>query len=524
MPFVLITAMEKQRSKKTKISDDLITCSGNSVQIPFDLIPEILKRLPVKTLARFLSVSKEYTSIIRNRDFMKSYLINSSTRPQSLIFTIAGGGIHCFFSLIDQGESTSSSKPTYLMNCPHLQLKTFAPSVHGLICHEPPSTLIVSSPRLIVSNPSTRRSIILPKIDANHECIYHHMGYDPIDGDYKVLCMMKGMHVYQRRYLAKELQVFTLRKGNSWRMVEDFPPHCLCHEDTPDLCINGVLYYVAMLDTASIHAVMSFDVRSEKFDLIKGGPDGDLNPKLTRYEGKPALLFPGSDYRINLWVIEDAAKHEWSKMSYDVSSTSLIRNPYFHHCVFCTNDAGEIVLAPDFVRTKTFVVLYYHPKKNTMRSVVIKGIRDRKIPLWDEASYHRIISVFSGQDAAKHEWSKKAYVVPDFFPLDPFVLLMQRANENDIVRTFHYDDRVGTSDAIVESTPASPPRVRRRRKKNASASQLVVYSSSTRRSITLPEIDSQSFVMKHFLCYDPIDSVYKVLCMTGPWWILMNLI
>ncbi|KAG7637004.1 F-box protein [Arabidopsis thaliana] len=397
MPFVLITAMEKQRSKKTKISDDLITCSGNSVQIPFDLIPEILKRLPVKTLARFLSVSKEYTSIIRNRDFMKSYLINSSTRPQSLIFTIAGGGIHCFFSLIDQGESTSSSKPTYLMNCPHLQLKTFAPSVHGLICHEPPSTLIVSSPRLIVSNPSTRRSIILPKIDANHECIYHHMGYDPIDGDYKVLCMMKGMHVYQRRYLAKELQVFTLRKGNSWRMVEDFPPHCLCHEDTPDLCINGVLYYVAMLDTASNHAVMSFDVRSEKFDLIKGGPDGDLNPKLTRYEGKPALLFPGSDYRINLWVIEDAAKHEWSKMSYDVSSTSLIRNPYFHHCVFCTNDAGEIVLAPDFVRTKTFVVLYYHPKKNTMRSVVIKGIRDRKIPLWDEASYHRIISVFSGQ-------------------------------------------------------------------------------------------------------------------------------
>ncbi|CAL9233419.1 unnamed protein product [Arabidopsis halleri] len=175
--------MENQRSKKRKMSDDLLTCKGISVQIPFDLIPEILKGLPVKTLARFLSVSKEYTSIIRNRDFMKSYLTKSSTRPQSLIFTIAGNGKHCFFSLLDQGESTSSSVPTYLMNCQDL-FRTVAPSVHGLICHGPPS-------KLIVSNPITRRSISLPKIDTQSVSIYHHMVYDPIDGDYKVLCMMR---------------------------------------------------------------------------------------------------------------------------------------------------------------------------------------------------------------------------------------------------------------------------------------------------------------------------------------------
>ncbi|CAH8263044.1 unnamed protein product [Arabidopsis lyrata] len=382
--------MEKQRSKKMKkISDDLITCRANPVQIPFDLIPEILKGLPVKTLARFLSLSKEYTSIIRNRDFMKSYLIKSSTRPQSLIFTIAGNGKHCFFSLLDQGESTSSSVPTYLMNCQDL-FRTVAPSVHGLICHGPPS-------KLIVSNPSTRRSKILPKIDTQSVSIYHHIGYDPIDGDYKVLCMIKGMHVKWGRYLAQELRVLTLRKRTSWMVIEDFPPHCLCYEDTPDLCINGVLYYVAMLDTAANHAVMSFDVRSEKFHLIKGGPDHDFRPKLTRYEGKPTLLFPGiADCRIHLWVLVDAAKHEWSKMSYDVLST-LVHSPYFHHYLFCTNDAGEIVLAPDYVRSKTFEVLFYHPKKKTMRSVVIQGIRELMVPRWDKDRYLRIISVFSGQ-------------------------------------------------------------------------------------------------------------------------------
>ncbi|XP_006295419.2 putative F-box protein At5g44220 [Capsella rubella] len=43
--------------------------------------------------------------------------------------------------------------------------------------------------------------------------------------------------------------------------------------------------------------------------------------------------------------------------------------------------------------------------------------------------------------------------------------------------------------------------------------ELVVYNTSTRRSITLPKLDSQSY-LKHFLIYDPIDGVYKVLCMT----------
>ncbi|XP_010429110.1 PREDICTED: F-box protein At2g21930-like [Camelina sativa] len=386
--------MEIHITKKKKISDDLITCRGTSVQIPFDLIPEILRGLPVKTLARFMCVSKEYASLIRNRDFMKSYLIKSSTRPQSLIFTFEGGnsGNHFFFSLPhlrDQGETeTYSSVPTYLMKCRALPYLTIVPSVHGLVCHGPPSGLMVS-------NPSTRRSITLPKIDTKSISMYHHLGYDTISGDYKVLCMVKGMHVNRGRYLAQELRVLTLGKGNSWRMIEDFPLHCLCTHETSDLCVNGVLYYVALLDTAVSHAVMSFDVRSEKFHLIEG-PDPYVRPKLTRYEGKPAVLFSGiADCRINLWVLEDAVKHKWSKKSYVMSTIDL--NTYFFHHLFCTNDAGEIVLAPDRVCSKPFYVLFYHPKKDTMRRVYIEGISELKVPLWDKDSCHNIISVFSGQ-------------------------------------------------------------------------------------------------------------------------------
>ncbi|KAL1211579.1 F-box protein [Cardamine amara subsp. amara] len=67
--------------KMTKLAEKKISVDP----IPLDLIPEILIGLPVKTLTRLLCVSKQYASIIRNRDFIKSYLIMSCTRPQSLI-------------------------------------------------------------------------------------------------------------------------------------------------------------------------------------------------------------------------------------------------------------------------------------------------------------------------------------------------------------------------------------------------------------------------------------------------------
>ena len=60
-PFTLFSAMERQKStlaKNNNMSDDVRTSGVGS--IPLDLIPEILKDLPVKTLARFLCVSKPW--------------------------------------------------------------------------------------------------------------------------------------------------------------------------------------------------------------------------------------------------------------------------------------------------------------------------------------------------------------------------------------------------------------------------------------------------------------------------------
>ncbi|KAG2308047.1 hypothetical protein Bca52824_027795 [Brassica carinata] len=49
----------------------------------------------------------------------------------------------------------------------------------------------------------------------------------------------------------------------------------------------------------------------------------------------------------------------------------------------------------------------------------------------------------------------------------------------------------------------------------ACASVLEVYNSSTRTSTTLPKLELETSVESHFLGYDGIGGVYKVLCTSG---------
>ncbi|XP_010431561.1 PREDICTED: F-box protein At2g21930-like [Camelina sativa] len=136
--------------------------------------------------------------MIRSREFIKSYLIKSSTRPKSLIISFKeykhwalAREKQYFFSASqpqNQGESSSSSSATYHLSYQHLPHTTYAASVHGLICHGSPSLIEIY-------NPSTRKSTTLPKVDYESLPCYSYLGYDPIYGDYKVLCRVKVLEV-----------------------------------------------------------------------------------------------------------------------------------------------------------------------------------------------------------------------------------------------------------------------------------------------------------------------------------------
>ncbi|CAF1697700.1 unnamed protein product [Brassica napus] len=138
--------METQRMKLTNVKSD---------SLPLDLVMEILKRLPVKTLIRFLSVSKLWASTIRSRDFMKLFMDVSLTRPKGLLFLFRHG--YCGSALSSKTHE-SSSFTAFHASCNSsqwsTQWSTVSPSVHGLICY-------AQATRLVIYNPCTRRFITL---------------------------------------------------------------------------------------------------------------------------------------------------------------------------------------------------------------------------------------------------------------------------------------------------------------------------------------------------------------------------
>ena len=85
------------------------------------------------------------------------------------------------------------------------------------------------------------------------------LGFDPSDKRFKVLWIrMTGISAYK---------IMTLGTGEMrWRNNQS----PLNHEVyKPSICINGVLYYLALAlsssDSSHAHVLVCFDVRSEKF-------------------------------------------------------------------------------------------------------------------------------------------------------------------------------------------------------------------------------------------------------------------
>lgn len=133
-------------------------------------------------------------------------------------------------------------------------------------------------------------------------------------------------------------------------------------------CINGVIYYKALVLPLQ-HVIKSFNLKSEMFSFIQF-PMGDPNRCLmVSYEGRLALVsFMGSG--VELWKLEDAEKHKWIY--------KLFLLPPTYKNLGCLDfkdvtDAGEIIYTSRSFY-ESFYVVYFDPKKNSIRETKFRGI------------------------------------------------------------------------------------------------------------------------------------------------------
>ncbi|XP_013594383.1 PREDICTED: putative F-box protein At1g47790 [Brassica oleracea var. oleracea] len=348
----------KEKKKKTNYKKRRIQYKKGRIQyIPTDLTIEILSRLPEKSIARFSFVSKLWLSITTDPFFPRPRLVlcfqNYYDLYVSSIPQHTQNSNRSYSSSLSIDYHHSMKLPVDFIHYPSTE------SVHGVICFE------LKKP--IVWNPSTRKFITLPTIPRpckDWRKITLLLGYDPVECKHKVVCIP-----YKR--ICYVCRIFTLGSAQeSWRTIKvNHKHHSGMH--AYGRCIEGVIYYISYNRHQSRgYVVMSFDVGSENFDMIKL-PSEFYGDKLIIYKGRLAYfseIIHREKYRI-LWILEDAQQHKWSRQDFFQHFGDIDRS--FKLTGF--THAGEFIYVPKRV-SRSFNILLCDPVRNSWRRFEFKGL------------------------------------------------------------------------------------------------------------------------------------------------------
>ncbi|KAJ4879896.1 putative F-box protein [Raphanus sativus] len=347
----------KKRRRRERSRDD------NRLQpnhIPLDLTLDILSRLPAKSIVRYQCVSKLWSSSIKLPSFINSFTARSTSRSPTLLVTISSGSRKYVFSFpqhhIPDGSICSPFYSYQITNLDHSR----SDSIHGLIL----------TSLLKIWNPTLRQFLALPHPDkcslsrngSYNSDLSSYLGYDPLEGKHKVLFMSTIECTDQPR-------VLTLGAQESWRIITK--GRCPMHRPCGDgRCFNGILYYIACLLDDSHCIIMSFDVKSEYFNIINYPEGRFCSPfHMISYEGRLALVTYDHPYDyVELDILKDANGHIWRReryvlhLPYESIRRDLIR-------FVGTTDVGEFVFAP-YVINEAFYIIYFDPRRNSTRKVL----------------------------------------------------------------------------------------------------------------------------------------------------------
>lgn len=196
----------------------------------------------MKSVARFLTVSKSWATTIRSPDFIRCYPCGSSSKPRTLIASSEPDFKREHHEWYFFSQSSSSTSLVSRVTCPlpfpyNYEQYYDQHHVNGLIS-------LGYGPKQIVANPSTGTSITLPRVKTRRTIVNSFFGYDSVSDQYKVLCMTVKPYGDQRDESSQH-QVFTLgAKKKSWKMIDCSIPHRPCSNG---LCIDSVVYYTMIM-------------------------------------------------------------------------------------------------------------------------------------------------------------------------------------------------------------------------------------------------------------------------------------
>ncbi|XP_074273800.1 F-box protein CPR1-like [Silene latifolia] len=269
-----------------------------SPTLPFDIITNILTRLPSKTLIRSKSVSKQWYSLINSPNFINLHLTQTLISQNSPNLMIAQHSI----SSVAISDENNPNFHSIELNHPlkHLCKSHNLPeriiddnrhitsyhrklfpqilgSINGVVCIS-----MYDKSSVVLYNPSTKTHRFIPPFNPSPNTnprsetnpdrttinsVVFGFGFDSVSGDYKVLRMIdthkNNVLVYRER------SVYSL-KNDSWKCVTD--PTMMGQfilRSSMVVCFNEGLHFI-VVDTKSNYKfkVKCFNLSTETFSIF----------------------------------------------------------------------------------------------------------------------------------------------------------------------------------------------------------------------------------------------------------------
>ncbi|XP_059658407.1 F-box protein At5g65850-like [Cornus florida] len=366
--------------------------------VPREIISEILKHLPVKTLLRLRCVSKLWCSVIDDPLFVDLHHSFSQTQPGRINLLVAAFVTLCTvdpkgspaidildLSELDHDHELNLENPTDESGFP-----TPIQSVNGLVCTS--NSILNPSRRESKALPPMKTADIMPvvplgvnKYKTLSQC---YLGFDSSSKKYKVVSMFcintrrkdRSLEIGDVRY-----KIMTLGTDHSWRDI-DSVPHQLnrfyverqfCYVADVIYCLGKINESRKINDWSDLPVIVAFEVRNEKFGIIPlpqgttgiGFCDRDTASRSIAYSIQVGEHLALIDTCVTtIWILEDYTKQVWSRHSIILPSCYTADENELFLTPVGTIHTGEILIKVSSRLSELSELLYYNLERKTLRT------------------------------------------------------------------------------------------------------------------------------------------------------------
>nr|POE88528.1 f-box protein cpr30 [Quercus suber] len=357
--------------------------------LPVEIITEILSRLPVKSLLRFLCVSKSWYALIKHPDFIKLHLHRSieTNRDRTLIIgKLITGVPRYFFSVHFPTENHFDNafklhQPLYRRG----KLVEILDYCHGLVCiHHWIDEIAIWNPLIRKYRMLSKEPILKPSGFTYSKSSKIGFGYDLCNDDYKVLRVTAFYNIGQP-LKEFEVKVYSLR-SHSWRKIEDQWPKKECSISSNSVSLNGALHWLIAENTYTPYdtdltdfprgaeCLLAFDLGTEKFRVFKTPVQKEVGlvTRLEVLKGQLCFIVSADLGAESVWLMKEYGEaSSWTQV-YKIERGSV---PWtFTYCkplMFSENEKKVLLDMHQLFQTK---LVWYEIEKKRCERVKIQNL------------------------------------------------------------------------------------------------------------------------------------------------------